>query len=216
MMSVHDLAGLPPDEGAEVAFVGRSNAGKSSALNALADHRRLAFVSKTPGRTQLINFFSLDGARKLVDLPGYGYAAVPAAIKAHWETVLSAYVSSRAALKGLVLVMDARHPLKPSDWVLLDWLAPSGKRVHALLTKADKLNRSEQAATLAAVRRALAERGLNATAQLFSSTKRQGCAEATEVVSEMLGTVAEVTMKAPDPSTGAPSKPKIPVKARQT
>jgi GTP-binding protein len=186
-MSVHDLPGLPPDTGIEVAFVGRSNAGKSSALNALAGHKRLAFVSKTPGRTQLINFFTVGADRMLVDLPGYGYAAVPAKVKAHWQGVLASYVANREALKGIVLVMDARHPLKPLDWQLLDWLAPTGKRVHALLTKADKLNRSEQAATLASVRRALEERGLSASAQVFSSLKLEGRDEAIQVVANMLG-----------------------------
>ena len=132
--SAHDLEQLPPDVGAEVAFVGRSNAGKSSAINTLANHKRLAFVSKTPGRTQLINFFSLGDDRTLVDLPGYGYAQVPARVKAHWQNVMAAYVSTRGALRGLVLIMDARHPLKALDVKLtnedlaaIDQIAPPGR-----------------------------------------------------------------------------------------
>lgn len=176
--SAHDLEQLPPDVGREVAFVGRSNAGKSSAINTLAKHKRLAFVSKTPGRTQLINFFSLGDDRTLVDLPGYGYAQVPAKVKAHWQSVMAAYVSTRQALKGLVLIMDARHPLKPLDLQLLNWYLPTGKPVHCLLTKADKLSRSEQALTLQKVRQQMTAAGQNATVQLFSSLKREGTEEA--------------------------------------
>lgn len=187
LMSAHDLPGLPPDTGREVAFVGRSNAGKSSALNTLAEHRRLAFVSKTPGRTQLINFFTVGDDRCLVDLPGYGYAAVPAAVRAHWEGVLSGYVGSREALKGLVLIMDSRHPLKDLDWQLLNWIAPTGKPVHCLLTKSDKLSRAERSLTLARVRRALKEKGLDATAQMFSSLNREGVDEAIARIADMFG-----------------------------
>jgi GTP-binding protein len=183
--SAHDLEQLPPDIGAEVAFVGRSNAGKSSAINTLANHRRLAYVSKTPGRTQLINFFSLGDDRTLVDLPGYGYAQVPARVKAHWQNVMAAYVSSRLALSGLVLIMDARHPLKALDTKLLDWYLPTGKPVHCLLTKADKLSKSEQALTLRRVEKQLAVAGHNATAQLFSSLKKEGIEEAENAISRL-------------------------------
>jgi GTP-binding protein len=185
--SAHDLAQLPPDIGAEIAFVGRSNAGKSSAINALANHNRLAFVSKTPGRTQLINFFSLGQGFSLVDLPGYGYAKVPPAVKAHWEETLAAYVSGRQALRGLVLIMDARHPLKPGDERLLDWYAPTGKPVHCLLTKADKLSRNDQMKTLKLVRDQLKLKQRNATAQVFSSLQKSGIEEATARIAEMLG-----------------------------
>lgn len=185
--SAHDLTQLPPDEGAEVAFVGRSNAGKSSAINTLANHTRLAFVSKTPGRTQLINFFSLGQGKSLVDLPGYGYAKVPPSVKAHWEETLAAYVSSRTALRGLVLIMDARHPLKPGDLRFLDWYAPTGKPVHCLLTKADKLSRNEQATTLRQVQGQLRISHANATAQLFSSLKKTGVEDAEKRIAEMLG-----------------------------
>jgi GTP-binding protein len=128
----------------EVAFAGRSNAGKSSAINTLAGRRRLAFASKTPGRTQLINFFSIASGAYLVDLPGYGYAGVPLPVRAHWESLVGEYVGKRESLAGVVVVMDARHPLTPLDRQLLDWLTPAGRRVHVLLTKADKL--SKQAA----------------------------------------------------------------------
>jgi GTP-binding protein len=180
--SAHDLEQLPPDVGAEVAFVGRSNAGKSSAINTLANHRRLAYVSKTPGRTQLINFFSLGDDRTLVDLPGYGYAEVPARVKAHWQNVMAAYVSTRQALNGLVLIMDARHPLKTLDIKLLDWYLPTGKPVHCLLTKSDKLSKSEQALTLRKVTKQLAAEGHNATVQLFSSLKKEGIDEAERAI----------------------------------
>lgn len=180
--SAHDLDQLPPDVGAEVAFVGRSNAGKSSAINTLANHKRLAFVSKTPGRTQLINFFSLGDDRTLVDLPGYGYAQVPARVKAHWQNVMAAYVSTRHALNGLVLIMDARHPLKSLDIKLLDWYLPTGKPVHCLLTKADKLSKSEQALTLRKVTKQMDVKGHNATVQLFSSLKKDGIEEAERAI----------------------------------
>ena len=185
--SAHDLEQLPPDIGAEVAFVGRSNAGKSSAINTLAHHKRLAFVSKTPGRTQLINFFSLGDDRTLVDLPGYGYAEVPARVKAHWQNVMAAYVSTRQALNGLVLIMDARHPLKTLDVKLLDWYLPTGKPVHCLLTKADKLSKSEQALTLRKVTKQLDVAGHNATVQLFSSLKKDGIDEAERAIVRLFG-----------------------------
>ncbi len=185
--SAHDLEQLPPDAGAEVAFVGRSNAGKSSAINTLANHKRLAFVSKTPGRTQLINFFSLGDDRTLVDLPGYGYAQVPARVKAHWQSVMAAYVSTRGALRGLVLIMDARHPLKALDVKLLDWYLPTGKPVHCLLTKADKLSKSEQALTLRRVTKQLQVGGHNATVQLFSSLKKEGIQDAERAIARLFG-----------------------------
>ena len=185
--SAHDLEQLPPDVGAEVAFVGRSNAGKSSAINTLANHRRLAFVSKTPGRTQLINFFALGEDRTLVDLPGYGYAEVPARVKAHWQNVMAAYVSTRHSLRGLVLIMDARHPLKALDVKLLDWYLPTGKPVHCLLTKADKLSKSDQALTLRKVIKQLDAAGHNATVQLFSSLKKDGLEEAERAISRLFG-----------------------------
>ncbi|WP_184036805.1 ribosome biogenesis GTP-binding protein YihA/YsxC [Chitinivorax tropicus] len=162
-----------PETRAEIAFAGRSNAGKSSAINTLANHTRLAYVSKTPGRTQHINYFSFGDEAYLVDLPGYGYAQVPAAVRAHWEKLLGQYLATRAQLKGLVLLMDSRHPLKELDWQMLEWFLPTGKPVHVVLTKADKLTRQQQALTLNAVKKALADHP-NCTVQLFSSLKKTG------------------------------------------
>ncbi len=186
-ISAHHLRDLPPASGIEVAFAGRSNAGKSSALNTLANHNRLAFVSKQPGRTQLINFFTLGNDRHLVDLPGYGYAKVPEAMRAHWQTVLARYLSERSSLGGLVLVMDSRHPLTPLDCQMLDWFCPSGKPVHVLLTKSDKLSRNEANQTLMKVRKELETTwGENVTVQLFSSLKKQGVEEAEKVIGAWL------------------------------
>jgi GTP-binding protein len=185
-ISAHHLRDLPPATGIEIAFAGRSNAGKSSAINTLANHTRLAFVSKQPGRTQLINFFSLGGDRYLVDLPGYGYAKVPEAMRKHWQLVLAAYLSQRSSLHGLVLVMDARHPLTPLDRQMLDWFGPTGKPTHILLTKSDKLSRSEAMKTLAAVRKELQQAWGNCSAQLFSSLKKQGVEEAEKVIGAWL------------------------------
>lgn len=186
-ISAHHLRDLPPASGVEVAFAGRSNAGKSSALNTLANHNRLAYVSKQPGRTQLINFFTLGNDRHLVDLPGYGYAKVPEAMRNHWQSVLSRYLSERSSLAGLVLVMDSRHPLTPLDRQMLDWFSPSGKPIHVLLTKSDKLSRSESTLTLNKVRKDLKEGwGENISVQLFSSLKKQGVEEAEKVIGAWL------------------------------
>ena len=185
-ISAHHLRDLPPATGLEVAFAGRSNAGKSSALNTLANHNRLAFVSKQPGRTQLINFFGLGGDRYLVDLPGYGYAKVPEAMRQHWQMTLSNYLSHRTSLYGLVLVMDCRHPLTPLDRQMLDWFCPSGKPVHVLLTKSDKLSRNAAGQTLQAVRKEINELWGNCTVQLFSSLKKQGVEEAETIIGKWL------------------------------
>jgi GTP-binding protein len=183
--SAYDPKELPPDLGAEVAFAGRSNAGKSSAINALTNRKRLAFVSKTPGRTQTINFFSLGDQRHLVDLPGYGYAAVPLKEKRHWGELISTYLQSRAALRGLVLIMDARHPFTDLDCQLLRWIAPVGVPAHVLLTKADKLTRREAGATLLAAE-AEAKKYLNCSVQLFSSTAGTGVALAQKTIAAWL------------------------------
>ena len=185
-ISAHHLRDLPPPAGVEVAFAGRSNAGKSSALNTLANHNRLAYVSKQPGRTQLINFFSLGNDRFLVDLPGYGYAKVPAEMRAHWQMTLSNYLSHRSTLYGLVLVMDCRHPLTPLDRQMLDWFSPSGKPIHVLLTKSDKLSRNAATQTLQAVKKELQSTWGNCTIQLFSSLKKQGVEEAESVIEAWL------------------------------
>jgi GTP-binding protein len=175
--SVATLEDLPESE-AEIAFAGRSNAGKSSALNALARRQRLAFVSKTPGRTQLINFYRVAEGRFLVDLPGYGYARVPASARTGWEQLLGGYLRSREPLRGLALIMDIRHPLTELDQRMLEWFAPTGKPVHVLLTKADKLSRAAALAIVKKVQRDLTRFGPDVSAQLFSSLKKFGLEEA--------------------------------------
>ena len=174
LTSAARLDQAPPDVGYEVAFAGRSNAGKSSAINALCGQKGLARTSKTPGRTQLLNFFILDGERRLVDLPGYGYAAVAAPIRAQWQGAVAHYVERRRSLQGLVVLSDIRHPLKDLDCQLIDWTVHLGRPVHVLLTKADKLGRGRATAALAAVRRALETYPLTPTAQLFSAVGGQG------------------------------------------
>lgn len=183
--TVNHLSDLPPTV-AEIAFVGRSNAGKSSAINTLCNQTRLAYVSKTPGRTQHINFFELDGNKDhyMVDLPGYGYAQVPEAIRAHWVGLLGRYLETRRSLIGLLMIMDIRHPLKDLDLQMLDFFLPTGRPVHILLSKADKLSRQEQTKTLAAVKKALADYPSCVTVQLFSSLKKQGGKEVEVVVGQ--------------------------------
>ncbi len=184
--TVNHLRDLPLHGGREVAFVGRSNAGKSSAINTLANYTRLAFTSKTPGRTQHINYFELGGGRFLVDLPGYGYAKVPPESKKHWEGLLSQYLLTREALVGLVIIMDARHPFTDLDEAMLDWFAPTGKPVHILLTKSDKLSRQQATLTLNRVKSHVAEHFPQCTVQLFSSLKKQGAEEAEAVIASWL------------------------------
>ncbi len=172
--SADKLEQCPPDWGREVAFAGRSNAGKSSALNTLT-HARLARTSKTPGRTQLINFFQLDDTRRLVDLPGYGYAKVPLALKDHWQRHLDAYLSERQSLVGLVLVMDVRHPLGPFDTMMLDWAQRADMPLHILLSKSDKLKYGAAKNTLFKVQTEVRKiYGDQVSVQLFSSPKREG------------------------------------------
>ncbi len=185
-ISVAKYSELPPVGPPEVAFAGRSNAGKSSAINTLVGHTRLAFVSKTPGRTQLINYFRLHNGGFLVDLPGYGYAEVPDKVKRQWERLLEDYLTRRPNLVGLVLIMDVRHPLKELDKRMIEWFAPSGRPIHILLTKSDKLSRSESMATLAAVKRALVEFQEQVTVQLFSSLKKTGIEEAEAAIAPWL------------------------------
>lgn len=188
LTSVAKLDQLPPEDAAEIAFAGRSNVGKSSAINALANRKRLAFVSKTPGRTQTINFFRIDGAARLVDLPGYGFARVPHAVRAGWEQLVGGYLAQRACLRGIVLVMDARHPLTPNDSQLVDWLqdACRGKRLLALLSKSDKLSRNERIAARSAVRERLAREGDAVEVRLFSSLTGEGVDETRELLEQWL------------------------------
>ena len=186
--TVNQLQHLPPSEGVvEIAFAGRSNAGKSSAINSLANRGRLAFVSKTPGRTQHINFFQLGSGRFLVDLPGYGYAKVPAEIRQHWEHLLSTYLQTRESLHGMVLIMDIRHPLTPLDRRMLDWFGSTGKPVHVLLTKADKLSRQQSAKILKNVLLLLCETYPQCSVQLFSSMTGEGVDEAAAFLGTWFG-----------------------------
>jgi GTP-binding protein len=185
VMSVHDPSELPRPGAAEIAFAGRSNAGKSSAINTITNRRRLAFVSKTPGRTQLINFFSLGADAFLVDLPGYGYADAPGEVRRHWEFLVGEYIASRESLAAVVVVMDARHPLMALDRQLIGWLRDAGRPAHILLTKADKLSKQAAQATLAKVRKELAALCPESTVQLFSSLKAEGIAEAAKTLSRL-------------------------------
>ena len=186
--SAHTPAQLPADGGLEVAFAGRSNAGKSSALNALTRQNALARVSKTPGRTQQLVFFEVQPQRYLVDLPGYGYAKVPMEMKAHWQGFIDRYFRQREALRGLVVVMDIRHPLKDYDRQMFEYAVARGLPAHALLTKADKLGRGQQAQALQAVRKELqatfGDAGIGV--QTFSSESKQGVDEARAVVAGWL------------------------------
>ncbi len=174
LKSAPTLRDCPPDSGAEVAFAGRSNAGKSSAINALTRQTKLARTSKTPGRTQLINFFALSEQQRLVDLPGYGFAKVPLEVKRRWEQHLEEYLRYRRCLRGLVLLMDIRHPLQAFDATMIDWAAQSEMPVRVLLTKADKLKFGAAKNTLLKVRKSLLPYGELVQAQLFSAQTGQG------------------------------------------
>lgn len=182
--TVNHIKDLPLHGGKEVAFVGRSNAGKSSAINTLANHVRLAYTSKTPGRTQHLNYFSLSPNKFLVDLPGYGYAKVPPEVQKHWEALLGQYLQTRTELCGLVVIMDSRHPLTALDEAMLEWFAPTGKPVHILLTKSDKLSRQQATLTLSRVKSHLTEYFPQNSVQLFSSLKKIGMEEAEKVIAE--------------------------------
>ncbi|WP_417549627.1 ribosome biogenesis GTP-binding protein YihA/YsxC [Methylophaga sp.] len=183
-VSATQLSQLPPDLGYEVAFAGRSNAGKSSAINTITGIKALARISKTPGRTQMINFFHLDDERALVDLPGYGYAKVPEKMKLKWQATLSKYLETRQSLRGLMLMMDIRHPLKNFDLQMLGWAKQAELPIHILLTKSDKLGRGAGGNALQQVRKELKEAGLEASVQLFSSLNHQGRDEAIQVLDE--------------------------------
>ena len=184
--SAANLAAGPPESLAEVAFAGRSNAGKSSAINAITNQTRLARISKTPGRTQLINFFGLAEGRFLVDLPGYGFAKVPLSVKNKWQEELEKYLRRRQVLCGLVLLSDIRHPLKEFDRMMIDWAVQSGLPLHLLLTKSDKLKRGAAQNTLLAVQKELKPFS-NVTVQLFSSLKNDGVTEVRAKLDEWLG-----------------------------
>ncbi len=189
--TVAKLSDMPVDSLCEVAFAGRSNAGKSSAINTLANHTRLAFVSKTPGRTQHLNYFTLDQGKYFVDLPGYGFAKAPEEIRSQWEGLLAPYLRYRVPLVGLVLIMDSRHPLTELDVQMLEWFAQTGKPIHILLSKADKLTRQEQALALREVQTVLEKIANNFSLQLFSSLKKTGVAEAEAVLGGWLSMEAK-------------------------
>jgi len=175
--SAPQLKHAPEDEGLEVAFAGRSNAGKSSAINTLTRQKRLARISKTPGRTQLLNFFEIEAGKKFVDLPGYGYAKVPLKVKKDWHKMMEDYLLNRQALCGIVLVMDVRHPLTEFDWQMITWCENSQLPLHILLTKMDKLNYGAAKNTLLKVERELEDVGFPLSLQLFSALKKQGVDE---------------------------------------
>lgn len=181
-ISVAEPSGLPAPYGKEIAFAGRSNSGKSSAINTLAGHTRLAYVSKTPGRTQLINLFRLKGGAAIVDLPGYGFAQVPMAVRKQWQGLLEHYLTERSNLVGLVLIMDSRRPLLELDWKMIGWFTATGRPIHCLLTKSDKLTKQEQTKILRETKKALADQGSTITVQLFSSLKKTGMDEVETVV----------------------------------
>tara|TARA_R110000787_G_scaffold123332_1_gene234329 strand:- start:569 stop:1258 length:690 start_codon:yes stop_codon:yes gene_type:complete len=181
-LSAPDIRRLPADSGIEVAFAGRSNAGKSSALNTLTNQRSLARTSKTPGRTQLINIFEIAENKRLVDLPGYGFAKVPMEMKKKWQKALGEYLEKRECLKGLVILMDIRHPLKDLDMDLIQWAADGELPVLALLTKSDKLSQGKVSAQVHAVKKELASLNADIKVQAFSSLKRTGSEQADAVI----------------------------------
>jgi GTP-binding protein len=168
---------FPPERGPEVAFAGRSNVGKSSAINALAGRKRLAFFSKTPGRTQTINFFDLGDGARLADLPGYGYASAPQSLRASWDALIGGYLMGRRCLAAIVVLMDARHPLTANDRQFMEWLRPVEARRLILLSKSDKLSRAESAKALAGTRTALDRAAMTADVMLYSSKDAQSVAQ---------------------------------------
>lgn len=186
LISAAQSGQFPEDVGAEVAFIGRSNVGKSSAINALTHRKKLAKTSKTPGRTQLVNFFELDETKRLVDLPGYGYAKVAGDTKERWQKLVDIYLRSRKSLKVLVLLMDIRHPLMEFDQMILQWAFQSAIPVHVLLTKSDKLSRGRALGVLQKVRAALKNFEGQIHVQLFSASKLTGCEELEKILSQHL------------------------------
>ncbi|GMQ92367.1 MAG: ribosome biogenesis GTP-binding protein YihA/YsxC [Gammaproteobacteria bacterium] len=182
LLGAHRLAQLPPDTGVEIAFAGRSNAGKSSALNALTGQKKLARTSKTPGLTQQINIFTINEEQRLADLPGYGYAKVPRKMQQHWQKTLGNYLQTRQSLQGLCLIMDIRHPFTPQDGQLLDWCRQVEMPVHILLTKADKLSRNQARQALMQAQSHIDREYPLTTVQIFSATKKTGIEEAQQTL----------------------------------
>jgi GTP-binding protein len=211
--TVANLRDLPMDSVCEVAFAGRSNAGKSSAINTLAGRVRLAYVSKTPGRTQHLNYFTLAEGKYFVDLPGYGYAKAPEAIRSQWEGLIGPYLSKRDQLAGLVVIMDIRRPFTDLDIRLIDWFRPTGRPIHILLSKADKFSRQEQTKVVFSVKAEIATWGNSElySVQLFSSLKKTGVEDAERVLSSWLGIERKPAEKKLPPvvaKTKAPAKKK--------
>jgi len=193
-LSAPDIRRLPEDSGIEVAFAGRSNAGKSSALNTLTNQRGLARVSKTPGRTQLINIFEVAPNRRLVDLPGYGFAKVPIEMKKKWQKALGEYLEKRECLKGLVILMDIRHPLKDLDMDLIQWAADSDLPILALLTKCDKLSQGKRSSEVLQVKKTLSALNADITVQAFSSLKYTGLEQANKIICQWLSVGLDTDM----------------------
>jgi GTP-binding protein len=191
MLSSPSLKDTPADTGKEIAFAGRSNAGKSSAINTLTRQNSLARTSKTPGRTQLLNFFEINGQQRFVDLPGYGYAKVPEAVKKQWHQLMEIYLAQRRSLCAIVLVMDVRHPLTEFDWQMIEWCQHSGLALHILLTKADKLTFGASKNTLLQVQRELKDVGIPVSVQLFSALKKTGIDEVHEALDQLFAFDAE-------------------------
>jgi GTP-binding protein len=182
LISAYKTSQLPPDDGMEIAFAGRSNSGKSTTINALTNHKGLAKVSKTPGRTQLFNCFEFKPNMRLVDLPGYGYAKVPAKMKKHWEKEIDSYLMNRESLIGVVIIMDIRHPMKVFDEQMLNWAHQSGLHAHVLLNKADKLNNNDTKKALMKVSREIANISDSATCQVFSALRKTGTKELSNII----------------------------------
>lgn len=202
LQSASAIDNAPEDTGSEVAFAGRSNAGKSSAINALTGNGKLARTSRTPGRTQLINFFSLSDNQRLVDLPGYGYAKVPIAMKKRWNQQLERYLQHRQSLRGLVLLMDIRHPLTEGDVQLINWCTTASMPVRILLTKSDKLKRGPAGAVLMGVQAKLAGNSDLVSVQLFSAPKHTGMRELETILTAWLtdtSVFAEPEGETPEP-----------------
>src|SRR3989339_449218 len=185
LQSAAKLSQLPKDIGIEIAFMGRSNAGKSSAINTITGIKHLARTSKTPGRTQLINLFEIEPDKRLADLPGYGFAKVPASVKKQWEQTINHYLAQRKSLKALILIMDSRHPLQATDWELIHWSDQIKLPLHILLTKCDKLTAAESRKTLASLHSQLKPYPL-VTVQLFSAIDKTGCSQARKKVEDFL------------------------------
>jgi GTP-binding protein len=210
LTTVANLRDLPQDSVREVAFAGRSNAGKSSTINTLAGRVRLAYVSKTPGRTQHLNYFTLADGKYFVDLPGYGYAKAPEAIRSQWEGLIGPYLNKRDQLAGLVVIMDIRRPMTDLDLRLIDWFRPTGRPIHILLSKADKLSRQEQTKALKSVKAEVATWGDADlySVQLFSSLKKTGVEEAEAVLAGWLDIEIKAKENKGPPDKGGPGAKK--------